>query len=124
MEDTRSIFIATDELHTSPLIQNYARIFDVSLTLGQTTLLSFVFSFRGDDEQLRKSLIHYNADLLDILYASVYQNKSGYSATLTLSIEPKDIGITSITISANGNAETSPSTETYAPHLIKNNPIS
>lgn len=123
MEEIRSVFIATDELHTSPMIQRYASLFDVSLTLGHSTLLSFIFPYHGSDAGLYRTLIHFNADLMDILHASVYTNKNHKTATLTLSIEPRDIGVTSIMISTVDDIYRMPSFTAYVPQVIRNKPI-
>lgn len=118
MEDTHSIFIATDELYTSPVINKYANLFDISLVLGKVSLLSFVFPFQGDESNLATTLIHYNADLIDILDASVCANDN-QAATLTLSLEARDVGITSLTISTNENLLKIPAFTAYVPQLIK-----
>ena len=123
MEEIRSVFIATDELHTSPMIQRYASLFDVSLTLGQNSLLSFIVPYRGSEAGLHRTLIHFNADLMDILQASVYTNKNKRTATLTLTIEPRDVGVTSLTISTADGEYRVPKFTAYVPQVLHNKPM-
>lgn len=122
MEESHSIFIATDELQSSPLIRNYSRMFDISLILGEVRLISIMLPFRGTDDELKKTLIHFNPDLMEILHASIYPNVNGKSAMLTLTIEPRDIGVTAISVSTIEKQSTPAAT--YVPHFIKNKPIS
>lgn len=121
MERTFSIFIATDELFTSPFIQNYARLFDTALQLNTVTLVSFVVPLRRQSAEMVKRLhIQFDPDILEIHHGSIYTYAHDAHVAVTLALEPRDIGITHITLEDTASSQKQSEASYFAPQLIRN----
>lgn len=124
MERFYTVFCATDELHTSPAIKLYARLHDVTLTLSEKQIVSFVLPAYLHSFSEEEVLILYDPDMLDITAATLTEHSNNYRlmTNLTIDFTAKDVGTTSFGIVTPQNADIYP-LKRYEPQFIRNNPI-
>jgi hypothetical protein len=123
MKQNYSIFIATDELFTCPVIQKYARLFDTSLQIGKQSLVSFTVPVDEKVSKLENTHVHYNENLLDVKHATIFPN-ANTTSTLTLTLLPRDIGVTNITVTSSEMTAKASLSRFYTPHLINRTSLS
>ena len=92
MNHTYTVFVATNELYTSPMIAMVQRWHDIALVVGQkqTVMLSVPQCCKPDT-----ALLQFDPDMLDLI--SAVMDESG---DLKLTVFARDIGSTNLVISA------------------------
>ena len=99
MKSVFNLFIATEELYTSPYVQSLSETHDVELFVGETKIVSFVFrAYSISIPRTSDFEIKYDPHMIDITHASFHTSDDPYSGKMmvTLTIQPKYIGSTEL----------------------------
>ncbi|MEM9336566.1 MAG: hypothetical protein AAGA35_01790 [Patescibacteria group bacterium] len=120
MEKFYTLFCATDELHTSPAIQMYSRLHDITLSLGEEQVMSFLLPSYIHSYQHDEVCVLYDPDMVDLNSATVTEQRRGSRVftNISISLTPRDIGSSTLGFVSPESAEIYSLLASYEPRFI------
>lgn len=98
MEKFYSLFIANEELYTSPLVYQYAKKHHHSLSLGVPEVLVFELNTYLITARYSEICLVYNTNMLEINAAEITEKPGRFitKTIVTINVTPREIGSTTL----------------------------
>ncbi len=108
MEKFYTLFIANQELYTSPLVYQFAKKHHHTLRLGESQVISFELNTYLISARYSEICLVYNINMLEITTATLAEKRGrfGTKTTVTVTIIPREFGSTTIGVTTPILAET------------------
>ena len=121
MEKFYTLFIANQELYTSPLVYQFAKKHNYTLLIGEPQVIIFELNTYLTSARYSDICLVYNTNMLDMTSATLSEEQGHFrtKTIITMHIIPREFGSTSIGVTTPVLAETY-SLKIFHPWFVRN----